>query len=223
MSRYKALCSAIALPAGEVPSWVHLLPAGDIRTIDGRGPYRIGNVSAMIAASLAFKKLPLDENHAIDLAAPKGEASPARGWIVDLQQRPDGIWGRVEWTAAGRQLMADRAYRGISPAIQHMQDGTITAVLRASLTNTPNFAGLVTLHSEQGAGSGAAGVELTAADREIIRLTGIDAEHYRANLPGSIALQSAARDAQHQLSAADHLMIQMLGVDPLAFAAERNR
>ncbi len=37
-----------------VPEWVHLLPAGDlIRTGDDRGPYRIENAAAIIAASFA--------------------------------------------------------------------------------------------------------------------------------------------------------------------------
>ena len=40
-------------------------------------------------------------------------------------------------------------YRGISPVIQHdKQSGRIAAILRASLTNTPNLSGLVTLHSQ---------------------------------------------------------------------------
>lgn len=224
MTRFKALCSAVALPAASaVPEWVHLLPAGDIRTNDGRGPYRVGNVKGLIAASLAFGKLVLDENHATDLAAPKGEAAPARGWIIDLQQRPDGIWGRVQWTAAGRQIMADQAYRGISPVIQHMQDGTITAILRASLTNTPNFAGLVTLHSRGAAGVAGGGVVLTDADREIIRQTGVDPDQYAAQLPASVTQHAAAFDAAHGLSAADHDMIARLGIDPLDYVASRDR
>jgi len=41
-----ALCAALGLPeqapgsaAPAAPEWVHLLPAGEIRTEDGRGPY----------------------------------------------------------------------------------------------------------------------------------------------------------------------------------------
>jgi phage I-like protein len=96
------------------------------------------------------QRLVLDENHATDLAAPRGEAAPARGWIVELQARADGIWGRVDWTASGRALVADRAYRGISPALRVAKaDGRIIAVLRASLVNHPNFPQLTTLHHQQ--------------------------------------------------------------------------
>jgi outer membrane murein-binding lipoprotein Lpp len=44
--------------------------------------------------------------------------------------------------------MADKAYRGISPAIAHGKDKVITHVLRASLINAPNLIGLASLHQE---------------------------------------------------------------------------
>ena len=132
---------------GAAPDWIHLLPAGAIQTQDGRGPYSAADLSAIIAASAG--KLPIDENHAIDLAAPLGQPSPARGHIVELQARADGLWGRVEWTASGRALMADRAYLGISPVIAHDPGNRIHAILRASLTNHPNLKGLTTLHHQE--------------------------------------------------------------------------
>lgn len=152
MNRSTALCSALALPdqAG-APDWLHLLPAGEVRTVDGRGPYRVADGAKMIATSLQATggKLPIDENHSTDLAAPKGGAAPARGWIVDLQNRADGLWGKVEWTGEGRRIVEDRQYRGLSPAIVHDKAGRIHAVVRASLTNTPNLTGLTALHSQE--------------------------------------------------------------------------
>ncbi|MDZ7894993.1 MAG: phage protease [Sphingobium sp.] len=147
-----ALCSALALSADAdgAPEWVHLCPAGEIRTRDGRGPYRIVDPAQVIAASLqAGEKLVLDDNHATDLAAPEGRAAPARGWIVELQARENGVWGRVEWTEAGRHMVESREYRGISPVIGHHKDGRVAAILRASLVNQPNFLGLTALHQEE--------------------------------------------------------------------------
>lgn len=144
-----ALGAPVAIgETGRPPAWVHLLPAGLAQTADGRGPYRVGDAARMIATSMVSGKLALDENHAIDRAAPLGGASPARGWIVELQERADGVWGRVEWLdEAG--VPAWRQYRGVSPVIAHDQSGTITAILRASLTNTPNLVGLTALHSQK--------------------------------------------------------------------------
>lgn len=145
-----ALCAAIDLPEGDsAPDWIHLLPAGEIRTGDGRGPYRVRDHVALMARSLlAGDRLPIDENHATDLAAPRGEPAPVRGWIVELQHRADGVWGRVEWTAQGRRLVAGRAYRGISPVMEHTGGGDVLAIRRASLTNRPNLRGLAALHQE---------------------------------------------------------------------------
>lgn len=134
------------------PEWVHLLPgsATGITTADARGPYHVTNAETLIAASFAdMERLPVDENHATDLAAPQGLPAPARGWIVEMQARADGIWGRVEWTEAGRALVGDRAYRAISPVILHDAAKTITRILRASLVNRPNLRGLAALHSQE--------------------------------------------------------------------------
>ena len=147
-----ALASALAVPTGNgVPEWLHLLPAeGDVLTNDGRGPYKVADLDTIIAASLpAGGKLVLDENHSTDLAAPKGAAAPARGWIVELQRRADGLWGRVEYTRLGRQMMEDGEYRGVSPVIAHRKDGTIVAIRRASLVNEPNFVELKALHAAE--------------------------------------------------------------------------
>ncbi|RWR26795.1 hypothetical protein D2T29_19655 [Sinirhodobacter populi] len=145
-----ALMQAQPLPhQAEAPDWIHLIPAGaEIVTQDGRGPYRVIDPQAVAASLTPGGKLPVDENHAIDLAAPRGEQSPARGYIVELQARADGIWGRMDWTESGRALMADRAYLGISPAVIHDGQKRILGIARASLTNKPNLRGLTALHME---------------------------------------------------------------------------
>lgn len=145
--------SALHSEAGAdgIPEWVHLVPSGTFSGQDGRGPYRLSEPAAVIAASMAAGKLPIDENHATDLAAPRGEPAPARGWIVEMQGRADGLWGRVEWTDSGRALMADQSYRGVSPVFTHDKQGRVTRVLRAALTNTPNLGALATLHTQQDA------------------------------------------------------------------------
>lgn len=124
-----------------MPEWVHLVPTaqGEITTFDGRGPYRIEDAEAVIAASLSLERgLVIDEAHETD----KGNPAPARGWITELQARADGIWGRVDWTGAGRALIADRAYRGISPNLLVDEKNVVRALARAALTNKPNLRGL---------------------------------------------------------------------------------
>lgn len=142
-----------AIPAptqpGEIPEWLQLLPAGVFFGDDGRGPYKTEDAAAVIAASMASAsgKIPLDENHSTDLAAPKGLPSPARGWITAMEEREDGVWGRVAWTKTGEALMAEKAYCGISPVIMSRKDGTVLRILRAALTNDPNLP-LKSLHQK---------------------------------------------------------------------------
>ena len=151
-----ALMSVQGLPdatlGAKAPEWVHLLPiaGGDIQTGDDRGPYHVADAANLIALSFAnTERLPIDENHSTDLAAPRGDPAPARGWIVAMEARTDGIWGKVEWTEDGAELVAGRAYRGISPVVLHSEEMEVLTILRASLTNNPNLRGLTALHQQQ--------------------------------------------------------------------------
>ncbi|WP_086644607.1 phage protease [Acetobacter sp. DsW_063] len=159
------------LPVGSAdtaPEWIHLLPAGEFRGADGRGPYRVENANALILHSMQSGKLLLDENHAADRAAVTGGSAPAAGWIVELQSRDDGIWGRVDWTSVGSDMVAGHLYRGVSPAFATDARGSVTRIARASLTNLPNL-DLTHLHSSQ--------TENTRMDRaEVARLLGLPAD-----------------------------------------------
>lgn len=131
------------------PEWIHILPAGTFKGDDGRGPYVLRDPQGVIASSMRAGrgKLTLDENHSTDTAAKIGMPAHAMGWIVELQARADGIWGRVEWTPPGAQAMKNHAYRGVSPLIEYDPDGTVKRIMRASLTNAPNLT-LTALHHQ---------------------------------------------------------------------------
>lgn len=224
-----ALCSAITMAASDTaPEWLHLLPAGEIFTNDGRGPYRVGDMVALMASSLqAGEKLVLDENHSTDLAAPRGEEAPARAWIVELQQREDGLWGRPEWLPAAIERRIWREYRGVSPAILHRKDGSIDAVLRASLTNKPNFRGLVALHQENVMDFRAwlieaLGLASDADDAAI--MAAIKAKFEGKKEEGETALQSALDPIAQAagLAAGSNAAAILLGVQQLAGAGGRD-
>ena len=129
----------LAQAEGTPPEWVRLVPAGEFRAVDGRGPFRVVDPQAVIAASSDAMpdNLLIDENHATDKAALTGVAAPARARVIELQARADGIWGRPKWTATGAQLMAERAYSGLSPVLAVDESGAVLSIARAALTNTP--------------------------------------------------------------------------------------
>ncbi|MCE0745546.1 phage protease, partial [Acetobacter sicerae] len=148
------------------PEWIHLLPAGSFRGVDGRGPYHVENTDDLIRNSMRAGKLVLDENHATDHAARTGGSAPAVGWIVELQSRSDGVWGRVDWNRTGTQLMGDRQYRGVSPAFAATKTGAVTRLVRASLTNMPNLS-LTHLHTENPKNQETRGMDLADVSRRL--------------------------------------------------------
>lgn len=149
MERLLATLSMMLPASGApVPDWVQLVPAGEFRGRDGRGPWRLSEPETALQASRAELPLPIDEAHAIDLGAATGQPGPARGWVRELELREGSLWGRVEWTPTGTALLSEKAYRGISPAFVHDKSGKVLAVLRASLTNLPNLTQLATLNSQ---------------------------------------------------------------------------
>lgn len=149
---------------GDVPEFIHLVPAGIFAAQDGRGPFTNDDPAAVIAASMVGRKLAIDVNHAIDKRSDKGEEAPAVGWVVALETRADGIWGKVEWNAAGRAKVAGKEYGFISPVLVHSKGKPhrVTRILRASLTNDPALTGLASLNTNH-SGDPAMEAELRAA------------------------------------------------------------
>ncbi len=126
-----------------VPEWVHLLPLKGFTGRDGRGPYRLDDPQAVVAATQAHQKgvpIPIDYDHQLLYSPQNGRPAPAAGWITDLEARADGVWGRVEWTEAAAAHLAAREYRFLSPVFKHRTyDGTVTRIECAALTNIPNL------------------------------------------------------------------------------------
>ncbi|WP_306050109.1 phage protease [Oceaniradius stylonematis] len=142
MDTLLCLHSTALSTAASAPDWVQLIPAGTFTGADGRGPYIVEDMDAIIATSMRpGQKLPIDENHSTDIRGENGDPSPARGWIVAMEARDDGVWGQVEWTGSGRALLEDRAYAYISPVFLASENKPhrVTQILRASLVNDPNL------------------------------------------------------------------------------------
>nr|WP_294555834.1 phage protease [uncultured Rhodopila sp.] len=204
--------------AGNAPDWIHLLPVGTFKGADGRGPYNVPNPAAIMAVSMMEGKLCVDVNHSTDLAAPHGQPSPAIGWIVEMQRRPDGVWGRVEWTPAGRSLFAEKSYRGVSPVFAHDDKGNVIRILRASLTNVPNIMELTSLHARQAA---LGTYQPTETDRLVFAAMGLNVQDLVA-AKSRQATQAMVANVSQGLSQTDLTVCQRMGIDPAAFAGQRN-
>jgi phage I-like protein len=143
-----AAVQVAALPAGqETGVWIRILPAGQFTGRDGRGPFEVGDKTAMqaiIDRSLRFAggtELMLDYDHQSYFAAIPGVGGTAKaaGWFKELQARDDGIYGRVEWTAAAAEAIKAGEYRYISPLFSSDKAGKVIRIQNAALVNQPNL------------------------------------------------------------------------------------
>ena len=126
----------------EAPEWIRVLPLGIVRLHDGRDDFEVTaeDVASMVEAhSKKGLDLVVDYEH----QSLSGGRAPAAGWVKKLEAREDGLWARVEWTAAARQHLQGREYRYFSPVLRLDPDTRRPVeLLSLGLTNTPAIAGL---------------------------------------------------------------------------------
>lgn len=201
---------ATSLPVsenGSAPEWMQLFPSGTFSGRDGRGPYTC-DPAAVVARTREHNgpiDIPVDYDHQLEHATQNGQPAIAAGWITELAARPDGVWGRVEWTDKGKAHVAAREYRYVSPVYYYERGtGEILAIESVALTNVPNLTGLKALASRD------AGPNLPTGDitmsflKTMASVLGvIDAE------PTEAAVEAAARRVMSDASAMKSAMSVM--------------
>jgi len=163
----RSLLQALALnfEGAVAPDWVQLTPAGP-RVIgrDGRW-WNLSDPAAVAARFDPAKEPQIDIEHASEIKAPQGEPAPAVGWIKAIEVRDGALWGRVEWTPTGAELVSTRAYRYLSPVfVFDYQTAEIGRIVSAGLTNQPNLE-MAALNAEQE----------TPMDRAVLEALGLPA------------------------------------------------
>jgi len=139
--------------SADAPEWIQLTPRGPrLPGMDGRA-WTMPDPAHVIAACRASRggsiEIPVDFEHATHVKGEKGERADAIGWVRELEERDGALWGRVEWRDVGRDAVASRAYRFISPGFS-FAPGTraVSRIVSVGLTNVPNFS-MPALNSEQ--------------------------------------------------------------------------
>lgn len=145
MTRIASHSTELSTVGTDAPEWVQLFPYGTFSGRDGRGPYTLrdqAHAQDVLQATEAYQRgadVPIDYDHQLLFAQKNGLPAIAGGWIKSFEARPDGLYGRVEWTAAASSRVAAREYRYLSPVFRHRPDGTVTRLMAAALTNMPNL------------------------------------------------------------------------------------
>lgn len=134
--------------------WIKLIPAGTFSGRDGRGPFKAGDEKSLQRIADMTRRyhgqtdILVDYEHQSIKSQENGKPAPASGWIKEVQGRADGLYGRIEWTAAATAAIGAKEYRYLSPVYFHTKDGEILALQNVALTNSPNLdLGEVSAHS----------------------------------------------------------------------------
>lgn len=137
----RALGPNFADGGGTAPEWVHLLPEGKMTGRDGRSFELADAPGLLLAFQSSGVDLPVDYEHQND--RPEAKLSgpvPAAGWIKELKADESGLWGRVEWTATAREMIARKEYRYLSPSfLFHPKTRQILRLNGAGLVHNPNL------------------------------------------------------------------------------------
>lgn len=140
----------IPLAKGIPATRVLLMPWGNVRSRNQ--PFIVDDQAAQsIQAAFAEHRvqIPIDAEHTTvggEFARPD-RLAPATGWITSVEVKPgDGIYGCVEWTALGLQLLRDKQYKYLSPVVQLDQaTGRAVRLHSAGLVNRPAIAAMPAL------------------------------------------------------------------------------
>jgi hypothetical protein len=96
-------------------------------------------VAVMAATTERGLDLVVDHEHQSESEAAR-LAGPvkAAGWVRELRADATGIWGRMVWTRAARQMIGAREYRHVSPTMIDDQATTrIVSLRRVGLVHQP--------------------------------------------------------------------------------------
>ncbi|MDE0204856.1 MAG: hypothetical protein OXP66_02335 [Candidatus Tectomicrobia bacterium] len=142
-------------PPYQVPSWIPLAPSPNgslLRGADGR-VFEMEDPQAVLDAT----RMPivLDWDHASAYGPFSAQPGRAAARILEIELRNKAMWGRCEWTAAGRESVEKGEYLYVSPTFRIKYDSDsdgppeVMFLTGAGLVNNPNFTQLPALNRQE--------------------------------------------------------------------------
>ncbi|SOC26867.1 phage protease [Stappia indica] len=130
------LLSADAVGEADDASWIKVAPRGRVTTRDGRN-YAFDPERLAARFQDDGIEIPVDLDHSVSLRAKNGDAGTVVGWVKEIDARLDGLFARVEWLEAGRDVLRARTHRFVSPTIHHTKTGEATWLHSVALVAAP--------------------------------------------------------------------------------------
>lgn len=123
-----------------VPEVIRVLPKGHVSSTKGDFEVDDRDIAGIIRQ---FKARRLDLVIDYEHQTLSDVQAPAAAWIKDLYPGEDALMARVEWTKKGREYIANKEYRYLSPVVLVKKADQHAAVFHsAALTNTPAITGM---------------------------------------------------------------------------------
>ena len=123
-----------------VPEVIRVLPKGHVSSTKGDFEVDDRDIAGIIRQ---FKARRLDLVIDYEHQTLSDVQAPAAGWIKDLYPGEDALMARVEWTKKGREYIANKEYRYLSPVgLVKKADQHAAVFHSAALTNTPAITGM---------------------------------------------------------------------------------
>lgn len=123
-----------------VPEVIRVLPKGHVSSTKGDFEVDDRDIAGIIRQ---FKARRLDLVIDYEHQTLSDVQAPAAGWIKDLYPGEDALMAQVEWTKKGREYIANKEYRYLSPVVLVKKADQHAAVFHsAALTNTPAITGM---------------------------------------------------------------------------------
>ena len=123
-----------------VPEVIRVLPKGHVSSTKGDFEVDDRDIAGIIRQ---FKARRLDLVIDYEHQTLSDVQAPAAGWIKDLYPGEDALMARVEWTQKGREYIANKEYRYLSPVVLVKKADQHAAVFHsAALTNPPAITGM---------------------------------------------------------------------------------
>ena len=135
----------------EAPTEFLIFPAGRIDARDGR--WWINDRPDLVIAEFEHDgmPLPIDYDHATELAPIFGQPAPAAGWVNALEERNGELWAKVEWTERAAEMIVGGEYRFVSPVFLFDDDNRILSLVSVALTNQPAIRQSALAHKQRAA------------------------------------------------------------------------
>lgn len=124
-----------AADTATAPEWIKILPAGKVVTRDGRS-YSFNPETLAARFNKDGIDIPVDLDHGIS----KNDKPAAVGWVKEMRAEPDGLYGRVEWLETGKEVLASKSRRYVSPTFHHTKSGEAIWLHSVALVAAPALA-----------------------------------------------------------------------------------